>query len=984
MPASPSRISRSGLLAGAAASAFIGIIVSSPAIAQGVTNADEEEIIVTGSRLGRRSQEAPTPVTVLSEEDINNLALTSASEVLQELPQNSAFTGTQNVGAGNFNIGTSLANLRGLNPFFGTRTLTMVNTRRHVPTTNSGAVDLNAVPSVLIQSVETVTGGASAVYGSEAIAGVVNIILDTELEGLKGQVDFGITDRGDGDEFHAGFAYGLTFGGGRGHLMIGAEYNKADEIRCDSSRATCSDNSNVFVNANYLTNGQPHYILGDNSRFYNSNNGIFPFLNQQFNAAGTALVPFVPGQYADPFQFGRGQMQGGADATQDQFADVSLRPESERYTALVHAKYEFSDSLTGWIEGSYYRNNATNRQTQSGASLFFNSIQPDNAYLSPASADLLGFLPPFLRAFSTNGQELPARTNDTQVEVWTIATGLEGNITDNWTWDAYYSYGNNRVHQQVDNLKSNLFFAYALDAIDNPATVAFDPICRVTLSNPTSLLAGQGCVPINMFGANNVTPTAFGYAYRSLVQDETYEQHVVAGNVRGDLFDGWGAGPVRLAVGAEYRNESLVNTHDLANHPWYSTLELSYGEEFSGNLDAMEGFLELGVPILKDLPLVQALVFDGAIRQSHYENASPTSGTSREVDFTTWKLSGIWEINDWLRIRATRSRDVRAPSFYELYARSIVSGGFFGQVTNPWAGNAPQAVTATLGGASTDLGVEKADTWTLGAVFNGQQALSGFYASVDWYEIGLDGPISTLGSAQAVVNACYNEGTFCDALTGTGPVTGGGFTTISTVGVNYQNLGSYKTRGVDFELGYSLPLSGSSRLSARGIASYLYDLIIDYGTGAPVRDNAGISGPTSAFGYFNTSPEWQGNVFLTYSDDIFTGTVQARYIGSGKLALLNGTTGQPYVAPGDPGYSTTDINSINTNSVDSAIYINLNASVKIRTGGGPDDGFELFANVSNLFDKDAPPAPGGNGYGTNPVYFDTFGRSYRLGARVRF
>jgi hypothetical protein len=160
---------------------------------------DDSEIIVTGSRVGRSTFDTPNPVTVMNTEDIEDLGLNNVAEVVKQLPQNSNFFSANNVGLGNFNVGAQLVNLRGLNPFFGTRTLTLIDTRRVVPTTAGGGVDITLVPSMLVGRVETVTGGASAVYGSDAIAGVVNVILDKEFEGFKAQADFSATTPGDGD-----------------------------------------------------------------------------------------------------------------------------------------------------------------------------------------------------------------------------------------------------------------------------------------------------------------------------------------------------------------------------------------------------------------------------------------------------------------------------------------------------------------------------------------------------------------------------------------------------------------------------------------------------------------------------------------------------------------------------------------------------------------------------------------------------------------
>jgi iron complex outermembrane receptor protein len=987
---------RWALLLGTAVPCIAGVALSTPATAQDAQSETAQEeaqaIIITGSRLEVRGQ-GSSPVTTIGTQEIENLGLTSASEIVGVLPQNSQFTGTQNVGGGNFNIGTSLANLRGLNPFFGTRTLTLIDGRRHVPTTNAGAVDLNSVPSVLVGRVETVTGGGSAVYGSEAVAGVVNILLDKRFSGLKAQFDAGLTSRGDGADLHGALGYGTSFADGKGTLIIGAEYNQSDEMRCDATREVCSANYGLFENPAFATNGGPHWIVGAGARRYNSDNGLFPFLNQQFNAAGDRLVGFVPGNYANPAAFFSAQMQGGADATQDQNYFLTLRPETERINILAHAEYEFSPSLTAWVEGSWYKNSAENRQPQTGASLFQNAIAVDNVYLPPAVRTYLAslppfpdFLPPFLgnpRGFASNAQWMTPRVNDTKIEVWTGAFGFKGDISDAWSWDAYYSYGRNKVNQRLRNLKVTPFFAYALDAIDDPRTPGVvDPICRVTLSNPATARAGAGCVPINVFGTGKVSQGAFDYVYRTLVQDETYNQHVAAANIHGDLFAGFGAGAVQVGLGGEYRNESLVTTHDIQNQPWYDLYEIYYGEDFSGALEALEGYTEAKVPLLADVPFIQSLVLEGAFRYSHYRNTEKVSGNSRTTDFTSWKLSGIWQVNDWLRVRAVRSRDVRAASLFELYSLNITNGGPFGSASNPWAGNVTQQLRVVNGGAAPSLGVEVANTWTVGAVVTGRDALKGLYASLDWYQVDLGGPIGRVGGAQDVVNECFLNRSFCDQLVGTGPVTGGGFTNLTQVNIPNMNLGQFTTRGLDMEFGYQIGIGGSRRLSLRVLGTYLYDLLIDNGSGV-VRNYAGVSGPTGAFGSFNTSPKWQANAFLTYSDKSFTATVDGRYVGSGKFALLS-PTGQPYVAPGDAGYSTTNPNSINMNNVPSAFYVNLNASKRFSLTGNENQTVEFFGQVNNLFDKDAPAAPGGNGYGTNPVYFDTFGRSFRLGVRVRY
>jgi len=1031
---------------------------TSPAHAQSETQAEsgqanspdpgEQEILVTGSRIARHGFDAPSPVTVLNAEDINNLGLTNVADVVAQLPQNSQFTTPTNVGAGNFNIGASLANLRGLNPFFGTRTLTLVDTRRIVPTTDGGAVDLNVIPSQLIARVETVTGGASAAYGSDAVAGVVNLILDTRLQGFKGQVDYGITSEGDGEEVHASLAFGTGFAGGRGRFIIGGEYQQSDDVGgCGQVRDWCAGPDggyNLFTNSNYTSYtlgppafpggppsqipipgtqgnpalpgfGLPHYLLLPNARAFSSRTGLFQNLAQQFDATGTTLVPYEVGNYASAF----GGMQGGADETQDFYRNSALRPQVEHYSLFGHGEYDIAESLIAFVEGGYYRNDATNLQVQDAGTAFGPQIQADNVFVPvqyrpggannifPANPFFPFFGGPFAaQAFASDGALLPPRINNTVTESYRGAIGVKGDLSSTWSFDAYYTYGRTDTKTRVHNSQVNTFFANAVDAV---AGAGGTPACRINVdANPAN--DDPACAPLNLFGLNGENgydnSAGFAYAYRTLFQDVKYQQHVAAASVNGDLFDGWGAGPIGFAAGVDFRNESILTTHNIEEQPFYQSYGRGYGAPYRGKMDIFEGFAEVNVPVLADVPFFQNLSFNGAVRQTRNKTTGASgdiaSGdipalVSNSVDFTTWKINGIWDVNEWVRFRATRSRDVRAPSFFELYGQSIQNGGFFGTVNNPQIGPDPNtnqdAAVVRLGGSDASLGPEKADTTTAGLVFTGHGALSGFRASVDWYQVKLNGPISTPGAGN-IVTTCFNlGGPLCDLLDGTGRVdgtgptgAGTGFADITDIFNFDLNLGRYTTRGLDMEASYYLRLDADNSLSFRVIGAYLYDLVIDPGTGVPVRNYAGISGPTGAFGYFNTAPKWQGNAFVTFARQRFTGTVQARYVGPGKFALLDGQSQTPYVAPGDAGYDPTLVNSINDNSVPSRVYVNLSASYRLPlgNGGADDDNIELFGVINNLFGREPPVAPGGNGFPTNPVYFDTMGTSFRFGTRFQF
>jgi outer membrane receptor protein involved in Fe transport len=496
--------------------------------------------------------------------------------------------------------------------------------------------------------------------------------------------------------------------------------------------------------------------------------------------------------------------------------------------------------------------------------------------------------------------------------------------------------------------------------------------------------AAGTCVPLNLFGAGNASQAAIDYAFRTLVEFPTLKQDVAAFNVRGDLFGGWGAGPVKLATGAEWRKEDGIVTHDLDKQPWYSGYYLTYGLDYGGTTEVLEGYAELNVPVFRDAPIGRYLELDGALRGTRNKSRGTlgdNAGESRSNEFATWKVSGIWDLTDWLRLRGTRSRDVRAPQFRELFQTTApFVGPPFGVVSNPFpGGNANDSAIATNGG-NVNLVPEKADTLTIGAVLSPKGFLSGFRFSADWYQIEIKDAITFLGiGAQNIVTGCFQGNqTFCDRITFNG------LDDVVTINNHSANLQGFTTRGVDFEAAYNLSLHNGASLDFRVLASYLYDQLfqtgqIDPASGKPAapRNYAGQSGPTAAFGSFNTAPKWQGNAFVTYHKGPFTGTVQARYVGPGRYLVLTPAGGAP-IAPGDPGYDTTDPNSISSNSVNDAIYVNLSASYDITKQ------IQLFGSLNNAFDKDPPIAPGGNGFPTNPVYFDTFGRTFRVGARVNF
>jgi iron complex outermembrane recepter protein len=984
-----------------------------------------EEVVVTGSRVARSTFTTPSPVTVLDQKDIQNLGLVNTGDVLAELPQNSNFFSAANVGLGNFNVGAQLANLRGLNPFFGTRTLTLVDTERVVPQATGGGVDVTLIPSMLVARTEVVTGGASAIYGSDAVAGVVNIILDNKLNGFKGQADYSETKYNDGGTDHFSVGYGSDLSD-RTHFIIGAEYQDADDIGiCSEVRPWCKSDDALATNTGYATNGLPHYIIGPNAAqpFVSRTGVLVPCFNVgvciplapgpafgavQLNSAGTAATPYNPGLYADGagvFGFGQGAGATGVGA----YDGTTLRPAVKRYTGLARLDFKVTDNVSSFFEFSYARSEAINPVANGaiGPSPLFTDT-PTGAIFIPLVPNFVSCLNPYLPGslkctpetstlgpggppvgyslgYNMNGID-PAR-NATNNDTVRITGGLKGEISSTWSWDSYFEYGVNQNNQHLYNNAVSTFLGFALDAVVNPANGQI--VCAATLPGPNYNPAAAGCSPLNLFGANNASPASLAYAFRTLQEYSTLTEEVLSSNIGGDLFSGFGAGPVKSSFGLEMRRDSAEVSHDLQDQgSFYDDYFLSYGLDYAGLISVEEGYGEINVPVLKDLPLAKYLEFDGAIRETRNENENLTTGAATDGeavshDIPSWKFSALWDLTDWLRLRATRSLDVRAAGFRELYeSYAVSSGGPFGSFTNPVT-NQSQIVNAITGG-NINLEPEKADTTTVGFVLSPKSGpLERFQFSADWYDIILHDPITGppfgLG-VQNIVNECYaGEQAFCDRITFGTP---GNWSTVTTINNTAVNLGSFETRGVDFETSYLLPLSDinthvNGDLKFRMLTSLLYNMTIDAGLGAPPIDYAGQSGPTAAFGGFNTSPRWQSNFFMTYANGPMTATVQLRWIGPGTFETTSAFGGTP-IAPGDPGYSPTNPNSINNNSVASAVYVNLSGSYDI----GPH--FSVFATINNLLNRAPPLAPGGNGYPTNPVYFDTYGLTWRVGVRASF
>lgn len=915
--------------------------------ASDVEAVNEDDIItVTASRVNRTGYTAPTPTTMIGVEDLQNRAATNIADVLNSVPSFGQGTTPSSTNHTSVSSGANLVNLRNLG---ATRTLVLVDGRRFVPSTVQGRVDLNVIPTVLIERTEVVTGGASAAWGSDAVAGVVNLIFKKKMTGIQGEVQYGISDYSDNKKLRAALSAGFDFADGRGNFVIAGEYEDAKGVGANSKRSELTtDNWGVISNPNYvLGNGQSQSLLVNN---VNVSTATLGGIITSGSLKGTYFLPggepstFTYGDYVGSQYMIGGTSIGSSNQTQLGTIEVPV----ERYNIYGRTSFEVSDSVNLFAEASYARSRS-DFDLSIAYDLGTLTIYSDNAYLPSSTAAALATAEETSfkmgRINLDLGYNNPVATNETQ----RYMVGGEGGITGDWRWNAYFQFGQNHYYQEVRNNRISANWLKALDAVVDSSTGQI--ICRSTLTDPTN-----GCVPINLFGENSASQAAVDYVTGASWQDAVYKEKSAAIDFAGTAFENW-AGPVSIALGAEWREDSVSQTVDEISA--VSGYNIHNPKPLNGSVNVKEVFTEVVFPLLKDVPFVQSLDLNGAVRFTDYSSSGGV---------TSWKLGATWEVNDSLRLRATRSRDIRAAALGELFSSSITQSA---TIIDPilgiqYATLAPQQGNATL---APEIG----DTWTVGAVIK-PAFIPGFTASIDYYNIKVTDAIA-LPSTTTILNGCYTYGfsTYCDLITRGSSGYSGTSERISQILRQYVNLGEMKSAGIDFDLSYHLPLDRlfgdmDGSLSFRFLATYL-DKYLQVNSG--VSDNLlGVVG-TGQGGM----PRWRWNASVNYAKGPLGVFVEGRYTGGGVYNDDVDSAGQPLI-------STIDGKAP---KIDSQFLLNTTVSYTIKKGGSGND-VQIFGSVKNIFDNIAT----GNPLSyilpatSNPALYDIIGRQYAIGARFKF
>jgi iron complex outermembrane recepter protein len=1046
------------------------------------------EVTVTGSRIVQSpGMFTPTPVTAVTQDELLKMAPTNVIDSLSALPQffgNSTF---QQALGGQSPSGSQV-NLRGANTSLGiSRTLVLLDGRRSVANSRFGSVDISSFPDTLLKSVEVVTGGASATYGTDAVAGVVNFILDTKFEGVKLEAQGGRTSRNDGDNSKFALSFGHQFGE-KFHLIGSfSEFNQ-DAISDFSSlqsrpwynqasRVSGPNNASgpAQIIANYVvpTNFSYNGSINDGASIATTYGAVPGLSGMQFSPDGKSLLPApsgVLGSVTDPCTCLATAKQTYSVNSMDE-----VLPGYRRKNAFLHATFDINDKWQLFAQGMY-SDDASNIRWQSAA-LLASWVAPvglDNPFLAPGvrtqiqnalvtafpntapgTNPLLAAAGPGARfvypgkddlatqffgygVYLNNvpGNPLGETRQITQNITHQGTLGLKGDLGGDWKLDGYFNDGHSRENYYDNNgtRVDRLFFA--MDAIDSNAGTALppsgNPICRVASPafDPTYYKSFADCVPINLFGGwNNISPQAAAYVsgpQKLAVQFYDLKNGELTAN--GTLFKGW-AGPVRAAFGAAWRKETILQTtpdpsneypafltgqlvgNTIPTQPTYfrgiipqgfyiningntapwptgaptvtvngkatggipglyyvpggflgdansSTIMFSSERTFSGDTTVKEGFTEFNIPLLKDIPGIQTLSTDLAARWANYSGSG---------NVWAWKAGIDWAFNDSLRLRATRSRDVRAASLEERF--DTTRGGV--TVRNSFLPTAPNQSGASYSGGNPSLAPEEADTWTAGLVFT-PTFLQGFSASIDWYKITINDAIDQPTAQQVVDAAARGDPQYTPLV-----VLDAGKNIIE-VDRFFINFAQQFVAGVDFEAAYrtSVHLFGGG---PEDIALRLY--ATDLMKNATLTQFGSYDEWAGQVGTARSLPKHKYNLNVTYSNGPYSLFVQGRYISDG---ILDHTLIQSNVAIiGANGLPVS--NTINNNHVGGLFYMDLNVQYAVPV---PTGDFSVYGEVQNVFDRAPPSTPAAYGrtgsLSTNPQLYDVLGRRYQIGLRYRF
>lgn len=978
----------------------VALVLGSVAHAQ---ESQLEEVTVTGSRIRATGFSTPTPVTAVTSEELDFMAPGNLIESVSQLPI--FFNNTTQDTPGNFfnTPGSGSLNVRGI----GTnRTLTLLNGRRMAPSNKVGAVDINSFPEVLVERVEVVTGGASAAYGTDAVAGVANFILNTDFDGFETHVQGGDSAANSRGTWEVGAAFGTALGE-RSHLIVAGDSYHQDGVHGWTNQDWYRGWGQVRTGARLDT------IVPDVVSTQGSQNGIISApgsaIDQfEFQPDGSA-VPFV---YGNPVGGGAHSITNGGSGTTNGTERGTLSPDADRESLFLYYDLDAGERTTFYTQMIYGQNTslsnnlggvftgASNGLTvYSGNPFLPASIQTalddpsypilcDNGTPADPSDDVACFS---FQRFGSEADFALGAAQETVNTARTLTLGFEHDISadgmmDGWQLRGYVQAGRTEhrgFHKhgvRIDRLPA------ALDAVIDPGTNEI--VCYAALQDPANW---SDCVPVNLFGMGNAsqqaidwltgldagtqvdTPVYFtdgGFSSGRMLSFVSGEDKVTAADVDqdiiefsldGQLAEGW-AGPISAAFGVHYREESilqLVYDHTNPSGAFDSrpaqfdpTIVRGVGTGMSERTTAIQFAsvpnIDGGFDVKEAFSefIIPLVANKSGVDQLTATVASRWADYSGSGSIQAWKYGLDWQVNDLLRVRSTVSRDVRAATLSERFDRT----GGIQNIEDRAFGAGARFDTSLASGGNPNLKPEEADTTTLGLIF--QPPGSSFQASVDWYDIDISGAVGRIG-LQAIVDECFDfpNSETCN-LVHRNPTTN----VIVLVEDVFVNINAARVNGIDLELGYRADV-GPGSLGWRMLATQLSENSTT-NLGAAKVDRAGDVG-VAAF------PDMKFTTNLTYRQGPFSAFAQLRYIDSGY-------------------YDSRDIQgvTINDNTVDSVLYTDARVSYGKDLANG--SRWEIYGAVTNLFDEEPPVVAGfssftGQSSQANSSLHDVLGRRYTIG-----
>lgn len=915
--------------------------------------APASDIVVTGSRVARPNAESPSPITTVGATDIKEFGATKIEDLTNSLPQ--VFAG-QDSSVSNGADGTATIDLRGLG---ASRTLVLIDGKRLMPGGVGGGAgaDLNFIPAALVSSVDLLTGGASAAYGADAVAGVVNFKMDRKFEGIRIDAQYGFYQHNndnsirsivnqrfrapEGNTVHGGawdatIALGTGVSDGRGHIVAYGGYRKESAVTQDLYDYTyCTLNE---AGASVACGGSGTPAL---TRF-----GALPNRPGSFTLTSGGITPYVA--LRDAYNF----------------APLNyLRRPSERFVAGAFAEYEINESIRPYVDLMFMDYSTQAQIAPSGAFYGPRTVNCNNPLLlrntalaaaacgadagTPTTVDIL---------IGKRNVEGGARFNDIGFNQFRIVTGLKGDLNKAWSYDAYFQIGQIKVANTYRNDVSDARINRALNVVN----VNGVPTCQSVVDG-----TDPNCVPYDVFNLNGVTSAAANYINIPLVLTGTTRETVAAAQLSGNLGEYGIRSPfaedgLRVSLGVEYRTEDLKTQPDLSYINGDGAGQGGPTLPIDGHYSVTDFFAEAGLPLVTDKPFFHDLSLELGFRHSKYN----VRGAATQNEADTYKIAGNWSPVPWFTLRGSYNRAVRSPNIGELFtaqqiglfsgsdpcvgpavnglvngftaaqcARTGVTAAQFGNLVE----NTAEQYNQFIGGLLT-LKPEVADSYSVGFTVQPKEGfLRGFFASADWYDIKVKQAIGGIG-AQVILDQCIATGDpfFCGKIRrapGNGPDAGSlwlgenGF-----VDNRVTNTGSLRTQGIDINADYRTSI-GDHRLRWSFVGVILNKYIAQPLTGGFDYNCAGFYGSTCGLPApkfrFNTNVKW------TLPND-FAMTVRWRYLGP---VLVDGASSDPDLAGAVPAFDRR---------IRPYSYFDILAAVPIK------EKMTFRVGVNNIFDKDPP------------------------------